>query len=628
MTALQIIKTLKNRRGELATVVALIGLGIVTLGIIAGQRLAKTGPQDTSRAAATGGWIDPNDGTTCNSTNFVAFFKLANCSAGVHGYRTEEITHQEPCSTDGSGECYKVGGTSVSFTVASQWWYDTKSCTPKPPAPPPVYMYSKIIRCTWSESSPTPTRMPTKTPTKTPSPTGQQPPSQGICAVPVLSVTNQSCTSNNQASVTWKWNNISGATQYKLQVDDQSGFPSPVINTIVAPANTFRTTLSSGVTWRGRVRVSAANQCILPTTAQWSNVVTLSTPCSGFPTFTPTPTLDPRCVDSDGGKDYYKRGYTTLNGVRWDDQCYSSTVLLERYCKPTVPVSVDTINYTCPQGCDLGKCKGLSPTPTRTPTPGVITIVPITKTPTPSPTGQQPPGGVCAAPVLSVTNQACTSNNQASVTWKFTKVDSANEYRFQRDNNDSFSSPEKDIKLNATTNTIADSFQGDQWWRGRVRVRSAGQCTAPSAWSNIMAVGPCGTATLTPTKTPSPSPTGGSCKPNSQSCTASNQCCSGFCNSNGVCRTPANTVTPSPTGGATQPPGNCPAGDKGNLDCNIDGCIDTADYELFRQVFGSDVGSINVPSGQHTPDLVQDSANMIDTADYEILRSNFGSCLP
>jgi len=229
---------------------------------------------------------------------------------------------------------------------------------------------------------------------------------------------------------------------------------------------------------------------------------------------------------------------------------------------------------------------------------------------------------------LSVTNQACTSNNQASVTWKFTKVDSADEYRFQRDNNDSFSSPEKDIKLNATTNTIADSFQGDQWWRGRVRVRSAGQCTAPSAWSNIMAVGPCGTATLTPTKTPSPSPTGGSCKPNSQSCTASNQCCSGFCNSNGVCRTPANTVTPSPTGGATQPPGNCPAGDKGNLDCNIDGCIDTADYELFRQVFGSDVGSINVPSGQHTPDLVQDSANMIDTADYEILRSNFGSCLP
>ncbi|OGG05496.1 hypothetical protein A3D05_01555 [Candidatus Gottesmanbacteria bacterium RIFCSPHIGHO2_02_FULL_40_24] len=73
-------------------------------------------------------------------------------------------------------------------------------------------------------------------------------------------------------------------------------------------------------------------------------------------------------------------------------------------------------------------------------------------------------------------------------------------------------------------------------------------------------------------------------------------------------------------------PPTCPRGDMGNLDCDNFGCIDTADFELFRQAYGKTVGEITVPTGQHTPDLVTDSFNMIDTADYEILRSNFGTC--
>ncbi|OGG02134.1 hypothetical protein A2W14_02725 [Candidatus Gottesmanbacteria bacterium RBG_16_37_8] len=70
----------------------------------------------------------------------------------------------------------------------------------------------------------------------------------------------------------------------------------------------------------------------------------------------------------------------------------------------------------------------------------------------------------------------------------------------------------------------------------------------------------------------------------------------------------------------------CPRGELGNLDCSADGCIDTADFELFRQAFGKGVNEITVPDGQSTPDLVVDAFNSIDTADYEILRSNFGSC--
>jgi len=70
----------------------------------------------------------------------------------------------------------------------------------------------------------------------------------------------------------------------------------------------------------------------------------------------------------------------------------------------------------------------------------------------------------------------------------------------------------------------------------------------------------------------------------------------------------------------------CPRGDVGNLDCSVDGCIDTVDFELFRQSFGQDAGSLYIPDGQATPDMVVDAFNVVDTADYEILRGNFGTC--
>ncbi|KKS95890.1 MAG: hypothetical protein UV73_C0013G0035, partial [Candidatus Gottesmanbacteria bacterium GW2011_GWA2_43_14] len=53
MSAYNFISKLRNNRGELATVVALIGLGIVTVGIIAGRQLIQTGPRDIPQAQTT-----------------------------------------------------------------------------------------------------------------------------------------------------------------------------------------------------------------------------------------------------------------------------------------------------------------------------------------------------------------------------------------------------------------------------------------------------------------------------------------------------------------------------------------------------------------------------------------------
>lgn len=110
----------------------------------------------------------------------------------------------------------------------------------------------------------------------------------------------------------------------------------------------------------------------------------------------------------------------------------------------------------------------------------------------------------------------------------------------------------------------------------------------------------------TPTNTPTPTPT----------------------NTPTPTLTPTPTITPLPTltPTATPTPFVCIRGANGNLDCSLDGCIDTADFELFRQSFGKTTVELNISPTHHTPDLIVDSNNLVDTADYEILRANFGTC--
>ncbi|MBI4137341.1 hypothetical protein HY469_04730, partial [Candidatus Roizmanbacteria bacterium] len=77
--------------------------------------------------------------------------------------------------------------------------------------------------------------------------------------------------------------------------------------------------------------------------------------------------------------------------------------------------------------------------------------------------------------------------------------------------------------------------------------------------------------------------------------------------------TATNTPIPTPTHTPTPTPIPCPGGYLGNLDCSLDSCIDTGDFELFRQAFGQSVSSLTIPLGQHTPDLLLDSSSVIDT---------------
>jgi hypothetical protein len=75
------------------------------------------------------------------------------------------------------------------------------------------------------------------------------------------------------------------------------------------------------------------------------------------PAPTPTPTPEPTtCTDSDGGKNYFIKGYLNNQaGVNFEDYCLDSNSLIERHCLSDDPNSF-TEQYNCSNGCSDGAC--------------------------------------------------------------------------------------------------------------------------------------------------------------------------------------------------------------------------------------------------------------------------------
>jgi hypothetical protein len=98
------------------------------------------------------GWVAP-DGSACTTengsgTNYAVHYTGIAC-LGLAGYRTQLIFPQSPCSTDGSGVCFKIGGAPVSRASQSQWWYHLQQCMPEGPGVPAL-TYERIDQCRWN----------------------------------------------------------------------------------------------------------------------------------------------------------------------------------------------------------------------------------------------------------------------------------------------------------------------------------------------------------------------------------------------------------------------------------------------------------------------------------------------
>src|SRR3989344_2371210 len=72
-------------------------------------------------------WYDM-DGTRCTTNNFIGFYSGPDCT-GQLGYRTEGISPQGPCDSEGIGDCYRASGGAVNHNTQSVWRLDSKTCS-------------------------------------------------------------------------------------------------------------------------------------------------------------------------------------------------------------------------------------------------------------------------------------------------------------------------------------------------------------------------------------------------------------------------------------------------------------------------------------------------------------------
>ena len=72
-------------------------------------------------------------------------------------------------------------------------------------------------------------------------------------------------------------------------------------------------------------------------------------------------TTSPECIDSDGGKNYYVRGITNVDGRQFEDECIRSTLtgnydgLREFYCQGN---KLGHVKVKCSNTCNNGECYG------------------------------------------------------------------------------------------------------------------------------------------------------------------------------------------------------------------------------------------------------------------------------
>lgn len=648
-----------SQRGEIASIIALIGLGIVTVGIIAGRQLVKQGPRDLPRAEDRGCLFRETGETLCNGNN---------------AYCIQYIYYKNPNS---QYACDQKGATFWSCSDPN----DTR-CTGSPTKPP-------------GDNNPTATAAPNPTPDKT-------------CSI---TLSKNQVTNGESTNLTLSGNANSAATEpvrLFIEKQDYTKISTPKIT----PAATE---------WSGDVdgdgdldyfyRITGAECSTDGTQCSTTKAITVMNndvfyfhcdlaqdpgKCSGSPICT------------------FNGGSTTCTG--WTDCSANDLKTLTVTAVSITPTPSPTLTSTLtpvPAICGPSNCSGCCYLNTcftgnallrcgkdgntcdicmtyETCTEGVCVNLP-TKTPTPTPT---PGNSQCLAPVLSQIRLPCTSPNPDGVRtaqYSWAAISGATEYELQLSDLNSggsgFNPPDRIIKTAETS--MNQELPYNTTWYARVRVsQSNNSCVVPSNWSNIPGgiSGGCPKITapptsLTPTRTPTPTPTitptplpgvctdsdGGKnyylngrttnvlngsvlipewddvCLKDRQGALSwqVNYLFEGYCDSSGIGRIESRncpdgcesgvcvggvTTTPSVTPTRTPTTTRCIRGPRGNLDCSLDGCIDTADFELFRQAFGLPVSQINISSGHYTPDLIQDAGNLIDTADYEILRSNFGSC--
>ena len=255
---------------------------------------------------------------------------------------------------------------------------------------------------------------------------------------------------------TFSWGSVSGATSYRIQVDDSSSFSSPAINTTTSSSNyTPGSALSPGTYYW---RVQASNSCGDGSwSSTWSFTIlstpsapSLSSPSNGSSTCDTTPTFSWGSVSG-----------ATSYRIQVDDS--------SSFSSPAINTTTSSSNYTPGSALSPGTYYWRVQASNSCGDGSWSSTWSFTILSTPS-----------APSLSSPSNGSSTSDTTPDFDWS--SVSEATSYRIQVDNNSNFSSPEIDTTVLSSNYTPGSALSPDiYYWR----VQASNSCgTGP--WSSVV----------------------------------------------------------------------------------------------------------------------------------------------
>jgi len=258
---------------------------------------------------------------------------------------------------------------------------------------------------------------------------------------------------------TFSWGSVSGATSYHIQVDDDLGFGSPVIDTTTSSTNYTPGSALSADTYYWRVQ--ASNSCgdglwssawDVTILSPPSSAPSLSSPSDGSSTCDTTPTFSWGSVS----------GATSYHIQVDDDPGFGSpeidTTTSNANYTPASPLSPDTYYWRVLASNSCGDGPWSS---TRN-----VTIL-------------SPPS---SAPSLSSPSDG-SSTCDTTPTFSWGSVSGATSYRIQVDDDPGFGSPEIDTTTSSTNYTPGSALSADTYYWRVLASNSCGDGPWSSAWN-------------------------------------------------------------------------------------------------------------------------------------------------
>jgi CSLREA domain-containing protein len=251
----------------------------------------------------------------------------------------------------------------------------------------------------------------------------------------------------NTTRPTFSWIGVSGASSYRLQVDDDPYFDSPQVDTIVSSLSYGTAALPQGTYhWRVIPRDTWFEEGLWSASFEFSNTIRRAPENNSFTTDT-TPTFQWYALT---GQTYRLEVDNTPDFSSVDYRC---GFISNSSCTPSLALSTGRYYWRVTiAGIDTGS-----------PPMGVFTITSVPPSP-PS--------------LLGPVNNAFIGNNAPTLSWN--PMTGAVSYELQFDNLSTFASPEYIGSAAATFKVLPPLADGRYYWR----VRSLNTLGAPGAWSS------------------------------------------------------------------------------------------------------------------------------------------------